>query len=145
MKHYWNYLKYLLEHKKNVFIECWKVGLYVHAFTHDLSKFLPSEFGPYARKFYLNGYSKYGEFEIAWNHHQKRNKHHWNYWVTVDNNGKQVALDMPKKYILQMICDWRGMSRKFGDTWQEFYEKNKDKMVLSKRTISTIEWYMDIL
>lgn len=29
-----------------------KRGLYLHAFTHDLSKFLPSEFIPYAKWFY---------------------------------------------------------------------------------------------
>jgi len=52
MKKYLDYLKYVLEHKKNVFIECWKEGLYFHAFTHDLSKLLPCEFFPYANYFY---------------------------------------------------------------------------------------------
>lgn len=48
----WGYLLYVLEHKKNVFKVCWKRGMYLHAFTHDLSKFLPSEFFPYAERFY---------------------------------------------------------------------------------------------
>lgn len=52
MNKYIKYLLYVLEHKKNVFKTCWNKGLYLHAFTHDLSKFRPSEFIPYARYFY---------------------------------------------------------------------------------------------
>ena len=48
MKLYYEYLKYVLEHKKNVFKTCRKRGLKLHALTHDLSKFSPSEFIPYA-------------------------------------------------------------------------------------------------
>lgn len=58
LKMYWNYFKYVLEHKKNVFIECWKEGLYIHAFTHDLSKFSILEFKSYAKKFYGNALQK---------------------------------------------------------------------------------------
>ena len=52
MDKYIKYFLYILEHKKNVFKMCWKKGLYLHAFTHDLSKFLPDEFFPYANWFY---------------------------------------------------------------------------------------------
>ena len=123
MNKYFNYLKYILEHKKNVFIECWKEGLYLHAFTHDLSKFNPIEFIPYANYFYgyhgvklekeynseqlNNGMSNLSKnylecknnFDEAWEHHYKNNKHHWNYWT--NNNG--IATDMPIKYIKQIF------------------------------------------
>jgi hypothetical protein len=46
---------------------------------------------------------------------------------------------MPKKYIMQMIADWRAMSRKFGGDVEEYYSKNKDKMILHTRTIKIIE------
>ena len=59
---YWKYFKYVMEHKRNVFIECMnmakkykgqdKIDLIIHAFTHDMSKFLPCEFIPYAKWFY---------------------------------------------------------------------------------------------
>ena len=49
MRKYWDYFKYIVEHKKNVGIECLKAGMFIHAITHDLSKFLPSEFIPYAK------------------------------------------------------------------------------------------------
>lgn len=174
---YINYFKYIMEHKKNVFIECWKLGnswfkqdkkiafeLYMHAFTHDLSKFSPSEFIPYAINFYSKkdcrrcayylscdynqiglGHSvwaeeckdyKYNNFNKALEHHYKHNKHHWNYW-----EGK----DIPEKYIRQMICDWKAMSRKFGGTAQEFYMKNYDKINISHRSRLDLEFELGLL
>lgn len=157
MKKYIEYLKYILEHKKNVFIECWKEGLYLHAFTHDISKFRPSEFIPYARHFYgdyisnvvLNNVSCIEnkskirtkeqvkeEFEKAWKLHYKRNKHHWNHWV---------GRDMPDKYIKQMICDWKAMARKFGDTAQEFYMKNYDSVELTRESRVYLEFELGLI
>lgn len=167
MDKYINYFKYIMEHKKNVFIECWQLGnswfrqdkkiafeLYIHAFTHDLSKFSPKEFKAYAWKFYapeqptkkflsLIGLSNIcisreeveDNFNQAWEHHYKHNKHHWNYW-----EGK----DMPEKYIRQMICDWKAMSRKFGDTAQEFYMKNYDKINISHRSRLNLEFELGL-
>ena len=150
MKKYWNYLKYVLEHKKNVFLECWSDGLYIHAFTHDMSKFSPCEFFSYANYFYgehgklFNGgfvweFKEHekaeNEFNYGWLHHQRKNKHHWDYWV--DSKGN--ALQMPNKYIKQMICDWKAMSRKFGDTATDFYLNSKHKMILHSKTIEILE------
>lgn len=161
IKFYWKYLKYVLEHKKNVFVECWKDGLYSHAFTHDLSKFNPKEFFPYAEWFYgydgiylkkqnnkeqlTNGAScvskRYLEckkgFDKAWQHHKDKNKHHWNYW-------HERNLIMPVKYIRQMICDWKAMSRKFGGTVQEYYLKNYDKIKLEKDSRLILEELLDL-
>ena len=53
MKVYWNYLIALLMHKFYFFIFGLKYGLSLDLlFTHDLSKFGPSEFPQYARYFY---------------------------------------------------------------------------------------------
>ena len=49
-----------MNHKKNVGIEAWKDGLYIHAFTHDLSKFLPSEFIPYSK--FFHDYNRYDNY-----------------------------------------------------------------------------------
>jgi hypothetical protein len=144
---YWNYFKYVVEHKWNVGIECIKAGLYIHAITHDLSKFLPSEFIPYARFFYeTDRTKKYKQsdedninFQMGWLKHQKRNKHHWNYWVSITRKDELVPLPMPMKYVKQMICDWRGMSRKFGGTARQYWDDNKDKMILHPRTVTRIE------
>lgn len=158
MTDYIGYLKYILEHKKNVFIECWREGLYLHAFTHDLSKFHPKEFIPYARKFYGKGWlpkeSYYGDirnhypykytqmgidkaFDKGWQHHKDRNKHHWDYW-------HERSLVMPYEYVIQMVCDWRAMSKKFGGTPQEFYLENFNKIELGISTRLTLERILDL-
>ena len=49
---YIKYLRYLIIHKFWVFIYCCQYGLYWRGIIHDLSKFLPSEFIPYANYFY---------------------------------------------------------------------------------------------
>jgi hypothetical protein len=144
---YWRYFWYVVEHKWNVFIEHLKIMQPIAGITHDLSKFLPSEFFPYARFFQAkdraNKYNKSDEsdedFQKGWCHHQKRNKHHWNYWVSVTRKDEIIPIPMPPKYVAQMIADWRGMSRKFGGETSEYYLKNRDSMILHPKTIETIE------
>lgn len=131
---YWKYFKYILEHKLNVGIECLKMKLYWHSITHDLSKLYYSEFKAYANYFYGKVPNRL-LFETAWCLHQHRNKHHWDYWVKATGG----PVPMPTKYVKQMIADWRGMSRKFGDTADEYYNSNKTKMILHKKTINKIE------
>ena len=87
--------------------------------------------GDYAYKFF----EVERAFEKAWLFHQHRNKHHWDYWV----NSKGTAIPMPSKYVMQMIADWRGMSRKFGGTAKDYYEKNKDRLILHEKTVEIVE------
>lgn len=131
---YWRYLKYILAHKWYVLLECLKTGQIIHGITHDMSKFRPSEFIPYARRFY-GGEHNARAFSIAWCYHQHRNKHHWDYWVKSD--GEPVP--MPFKYISQMVIDWRAMGRVFNDTAEEYYKKHKARMKLHPETIKRIE------
>lgn len=146
MKKYLKYLLYILEHKKNVFIECIKMGMPIHAILHDWSKFLPSEFIPYAKFFYetnrTKSYKQSDEknenFLKGWTLHQKRNKHHWNYWVSVTRKDEIEPIPMPHKYVKQMIADWNGMSRKFGGSTIEYFEDNRDNFILHEKTIITI-------
>lgn len=137
---YRRYFKYIAVHKWYVFIECLKIGCIWHGITHDLSKFLPSEFFPYAAKFYSGDYAyKYFEvenaFDIAFCLHQHRNKHHWDYWVPSD--GKPVP--MPFKYVSQMVIDWTAMGRVFNDTAADYYKEHKAQMKLHTETIERIE------
>ena len=119
---YWNYLISLLRHKWFVMIECFKMKLYWKGIMHDISKFLPSEFIPYAKYFYgkydynqINNCedSKLVEeiksvlynFDIAWLLHQKRNNHHWQYWILEYDDPGQRIMNMPVKVMKEMICD----------------------------------------
>ena len=151
MKQYWKYFWYVIEHKKNVFIEFFKTKQFIHALTHDMSKFLPSEFIPYAKFFYeTDRYNKYTysidniNFQQGWGFHQKRNKHHWNYWIYVTSEKEIIKMPMPIKYIHQMMADWKGMSRKFGDNPVSYYIKNKHSLILHDDTIKNIEKILNI-
>lgn len=141
MKHF-EYLSYVLRHKWYVFVECWKSGIPLQGIVHDLSKFLPSEWFPYAEYFY--GDWRKGNtdrqatapeaiqlaFEVAWNYHQKRNKHHWQYWVRLGDDGTTLALEIPIKYSKEMVADWRGAGKAItgrDDTF-DWYCKNQLKI-----------------
>jgi len=158
------YLKYVLRHKWFVMIACFKQGLYWQGIIHDLSKFRPSEFFPYANFFYgrPNSYweacSKYGcyeaapfgslpediidtKFDFAWLLHQKRNPHHWQWWILLEDDGGTKILPMKDKYLVEMLCDWTGAGKAqgFGDNTKEWYLKNNSKMQLHPDTKKQIE------
>lgn len=145
MKRYWQYLKYVLKHKWFVFLAGIDLGVpLLQLIFHDWDKFLPDEFFPYARTFYSSdGSSQYkssDEFSTAWNHHQKRNKHHYQYWMLTWDNGTTECLPMPHCHRLEMLADWRGAGRALGDpfTW-EWYEVNKHKIHLHEETRAWVE------
>jgi len=156
---YWKYFKYVIRHKWFVMLECFKVGLYWRGIVHDISKLLPSEFIPYANHFYGEGgekgikkgrnksgyYKPYNtgndSFDFAWLLHQKRNRHHWQYWILPKDDGGTVIFDMPKKYLREMLCDWHGAGRAINgknDTVR-FYLKNKANIQLSVWSRNWIE------
>lgn len=153
MKHL-KYLSYIFRHKWFVFIECCKLGIPFQGLIHDLSKFLPDEWFPYANYFYANpfqpkrnktGYYKPYDtgdeaFDLAWLKHQKRNPHHWQYWILPKDDGGIRIFPIPLKYVKEMLADWRGAGRAQGkpDTLA-WYEANKDKMILHEETRGWIE------
>lgn len=87
MKRHWSYLKYVLVHKWHVLRAGLKIGVPLwQLLIHDWSKFLSCEWFPYARTFYKpDGSHQYAPdgtgFDVAWNHHQKHQPHHWQYWL----------------------------------------------------------------
>lgn len=159
---YKEYFKYVMEHKKNVYLECMdrrkylldkinskycpeteKKGckkirrmLLIHAFTHDLSKFNPIEFIPYANYFYGDKEKYKEKFLKATNHHYKHNKHHPEFW-----NGKSID----NKYLEQFIIDLKAMSKKFGGTAQEYYLKNYYKWNFERHTRFRLELKLDLI
>lgn len=147
--------------------ECFKEGLFIRGIMHDMSKFYPSEFFPYVEFFYgkhnkaeqikqerkETGYYKpydtgCSEFDFAWLLHQKRNPHHWQYWILpTDSEGIKI-LRMPEPYLTEMLCDWLGAGKAQGyhspsdDRFYEmrkWYSVNKSKMQLHASTRKEIE------
>lgn len=164
MKAHWLYLKYVLRHKWYVFLWCCRYGIPFAGIVHDLSKFSPAEWSPYVDKFYGGPYpeANYGDmrnqlddmytqpwvdrrFDEAWNHHQKANPHHWQYWVLLEDSGKVEPLDMPLRYRKEMLADWRGagMAIKGIDETDKWYKANRDKMQLHPATRKWIEWKLE--
>ena len=148
-KRHYNYLKYVTRHKYYVLSACILLGYPVRlVIFHDMSKFKPSEWFPYASCFYKeNGDSQYNEteeFNQAWNKHQKSNKHHWQYWVITWDRGSSEALRMPDRYVQEMICDWMGAGKAINGKWEviEWYNKNKDNMILHLDTRRLVEYYL---
>lgn len=159
------YLKYMLRHKWYVFQECRKAGILWRGIVHDLSKFRPDEWLPYARYFYGGAHRKWkdvtayektyfwqaawhdtqecvdDEFDAAWLKHIHRNPHHWQYWVLREDNGAEKCLPMPWDDMAEMLCDWRGAGKAqgYGDNTIEWYGKNKDKMRLNPHNRDLVE------
>lgn len=155
---------YLQEHKENVF-----KGLeWLHEnlpevlagcnygeleqqirYNHDASKSEPDEYYSYDRYFYggNRSYQVVQDFNYAWLMHQKRNPHHWQYWVLINDDPIEgfVVLDMPYNYIIEMCCDWWAFSFAKGDLREIFkwYIEHKDYMKLSDKTRKTVEDILD--
>jgi len=112
---------------------------------HDKSKFIVNEFSHYREKFFpcktdnTNGKDTYcienDAFDAAWNRHQKKNPHHWEYWVM----GEGKVLTVSFYYLLEMLCDWTAMSVKFNNVPSSWFKDNKAKMKLSDISVEKIE------
>lgn len=161
MKHL-KYLKYLLIHKYWVLI----AGLKFKAplwrlIIHDWSKFLPSEWFPYVEYFYGNHPSvkdispalkndypntlteEYwqNKFNFSWNAHQKRNKHHFQYWILTNDSGTVTLLEIPDKYLREMAADWAGAGRAITGKWDvlAYFEKNKNNTPMHPVSLQKFE------
>ena len=160
---YINYTKYLLKHKFYVTIECFKICLFWRGLKHDISKFLPSEFIPYARFFYgpgkkerdkirdKTGYYKPHDtgdvkFDYAWLNHIRRNDHHWQFFIMPKdaNVGGFKAYEMPINAIFEMMCDWIGASKAQGaGKVSEWWKANNHKFILGEKTRVFLEYHVE--
>lgn len=156
-KCYWVYFKSILRHKwmfLNAIITELPSAMYRElqyypiifrllwrAVTHDLSKFRPSEFMTYAHT-YFNGngvrkpYRDSPAMDYAWNNHLKRNSHHWQYYIRIDDSGKAVTMIIPIIDVLEMVLDWTATGWSYDDAkdWRVWYNENKDKIKLHSKT-----------
>jgi len=163
MRKHLQYLRYVLRHKLFVFQECRTYGASLwQALVHDLSKFSPSEWGPYVEYFYGGPHPKASEigvyerqnyglgrsaeaveerFNTAWLHHQHVNPHHWQHWVLRNDDGTLLALEMPGKFVREMVADWAGAGRAIHGKRDllPWYMANREKMALHPATRRWVE------
>jgi len=137
-----------------VFIGCYKYKLFWLGIIHDWSKFLPSEYIACADFFYGNNeekkrtkesyYHHDGEdlnFDMAWFYHQKRNKHHWQSWVIINDTGDVKCFPIPDRYRREMLGDWWGARRAQGQqrSVRDWYLEHKEEMKFHNETRRWIE------
>ena len=138
------YLDYIEEHVENVrkaFIEFSEKcnGLHIigddyswftlkeEVLSHDISKMSCEEFVQYRESFYPVSDTEKAEANMgeAWNHHKESNSHHW--------ESLSGYID-----VAHMVIDWMAMGYKFGDTAQEYYENNKDRIEISDDNLKSM-------
>lgn len=141
IREYLNYLEEHLENVEHAFTEisdaCKDMSWVSDDFSwhtlraevelHDWSKFSVEEFIPYCENFFpVKGDVKDEEaFSAAWENHKKENHHH--------HETAKTVLDT-----VHMVIDWTAMGYKFGDTAQQYYEENKDRIQLSDEQVEFI-------
>jgi len=165
---YLKYFWYVVRHKWYVMLACFdrsefQNGMYWLGVTHDWSKLRWSEYRAYTEHFYgkgkdiksgrdETGYYKPtdtgdADFDFAWHLHQKRNRHHWQWWCLPEDSDGVKVLEMQPKYRLEMFCDWLGASKAQGNggdiaSIRAWYEKNGEKMQLHPDTRDWVEWML---
>ena len=152
------HFKTITHHRHLVRRHCFAVGLYWQGLTHDLSKYMPSEFivgamyyqgdrSPNTAEREATGVSK------AWLHHKGRNKHHLEYWIdySLESNGKMDGIRMPVRYVAEMVCDRIAASKTYrGDKYTDadpyiYYEKSRDHYMIHPETDALLEKFLRML
>jgi len=103
-------------------------------YLHDVSKMSIEEFIPYQQKFFPVEKPDDTWFSSALQHHYDFNPHHWQNWTT----RKETFPNEQTCHCVCMIADWMAMGMKFGDTAEQYYEKNKVKIDLPDWAIEFI-------
>ena len=115
-----NFFKHLIKictHKYWVLKYCHKAGITWQGIIHDISKFSPIEFFE-SVKYYqgtsspIDAVKKDKGYSMAWQHHKGRNKHHYEYWTDNYDSGT-TAIQMPKKYMIEIFCDYIAAARAY--------------------------------
>ena len=110
------HLQTIRKHRKCVRQACFKMGIPWQGLVHDLSKYSRAEMSitkyatgkksPHAVARDELGYSP------SWMYHYHRNKHHWQYWLDMEDwPDKVVPVKMPYKYVIEMFCDFIGAGK----------------------------------
>ena len=120
------------------------------AWTHDLSKYSPTEFFE-SVKYYqgdrspIDACKEANGVSYAWMHHKGRNPHHYEYWQdNFDRGGTPVM--MPYKYAIEMLCDYLAAGRAYmGDKFTykgelEWWYKKRQNCAMHLHT----KWFISI-
>lgn len=142
----WRFYSYMMHHKWFVLQGCWAARIPWLGVLHDWSKFRPSEclayiaFLSHSPLEALSLDARTPSIKKSMFLHAKRNKHHWQWWILPYAPAGMKAFPMERKYILEMVADWRGAGHAQGkpDT-VAWYRANRSKMELHPETRKMVE------
>lgn len=156
MNKFFGHLRTVNKHRREVRKLCFKCGLYWQGLTHDLSKYSPVEFINGVKFFTGKGSPHMGErdrygYSKAWLNHKGRNKHHAEYWQDIRPNGKTEPIDMPRKYLAEMICDRVAASKIYlkenytNDAPWNYFDSHRDENQFSTNTRQDLVYFLQML
>ena len=152
----WRHLKTVMKHKAVVYKECKACGIWWQGVTHDLSKFSITEFLPSAKYFQgdkspIDAEKAKVGYSMAWLHHKGLNKHHWEWWIDFDKNGSVITNRIPKKYVVEMMCDWIGAGKAYSkEKWTqaeplEYFKKVEHGRHFHPETKNVIYRFLEVI
>ena len=137
------HLKTVLVHKFWVFVYCCKLGIPWQGLIHDLSKFSWVEFSESVNYYQegkrspINACKEDKGYSLAWQHHKGRNPHHYEYW-TDNYDGGTTFIEMPKKYVLELVADYMAAGKTYGnlslDDEIAWWNSKKDSKFIHPKT-----------
>lgn len=125
-----------------------RIDLLSLGYQHDNSKFEGCEYDAYDEYFYGRKTPEVKKaFNYAWLHHIHCNPHHWQHWVLIHDDEPMEALQMPEKFVIEMIADWWSFSWKNEKLTEIFdwYAKHKDGMILHPKTREQVENILNLM
>jgi len=153
----WQHFVTITKHRWLVRSGCFKVGLYWQGLTHDLSKYMPSEFcvgakyfqgtrSPNAAEREEKGYSE------AWMHHKGRNRHHYEYWTDMKRETRTYeSVPMPRKYLAEMVMDRIAACKTYqGEKYTDgsaltYFDSSAEKWLMHEKTRQELSYLLTML
>ena len=148
----WTILQDALPHEKEVWDDFafWVTHNMVR--EHDLSKMDAAEFtafaewffGQFGRNYVICADDSEGEekhrtakaaFDSAREHHKAQEPHHWENWTKAGQRFPGEA----SCHLMCMVADWMAMGMAFGDTAEEYYEREKSKIDLPEWAVKYLQ------
>lgn len=118
--------------------------------SHDMSKYSNHEYDAYDKYFYSKHTSKEieTEFNKAWLHHIHVNPHHWQHWILIEDDpqsDKNICIEIPYQFIIEMICDWWSFSFRKNNLHEIFtwYDSHKNHIQLHPASRKIVENILD--
>ena len=152
--HPFKHLRTILKHRHRVIKNASHFGIFWQAQFHDLSKFGFKEFSTSAR-YYTGTHSPVYEerihndfFSTICQHHTKKNKHHWEYYVDFFA-GRLVIASMPWKYAMEYVADTLSASYTYnpkafsGQVTLDYFNRYCPRYQMTKLTEEFIRWCLE--